>query len=68
MTRTRTAERIVPEILGVAEIADVSGLKADTITKYRSLGKFPAPDWTTARQDLWSRETILRWLRERRTT
>lgn len=52
-------------ILGVAEVADLTGLKPDTITKYRSLGKFPDPDHTTARQDLWERSTVERWMSER---
>lgn len=53
------------EILGVAEVAEVSGLKPDTITKYRSLGQFPEPDYRTARQDLWKAETIEGWLEGR---
>ncbi len=52
-------------ILGVAEIAEMTGLKPDTITKYRSLGRFPDPDHKTARQDLWERETIAAWMHER---
>lgn len=50
---------------GVAEVAALTGLKPDTITKYRSLGKFPEPDHRTARQDLWERSTIVRWMNER---
>ncbi len=52
-------------ILGVAEVAEMTGLKPDTITKYRSLGKFPEPDHATARQDLWEVSTIAKWMDER---
>ena len=54
------------ELGGVAEVAEWTGLKPDTITKYRSLGKFPEPDWTTARQDLWNRRTIEMWKETKR--
>ena len=54
-----------PTILGVAEVADLTGLRPDTITKYRSLGKFPDPDHKTKRQDLWEVETIAAWMNER---
>lgn len=57
--------RIEYEILGVAEIAEVSGLKPDTITKYRKRGIFPEADYSTARQDLWRAETIEAWLEDR---
>ncbi len=58
----------IPEICGVAEFAAAAGVKPDTITRYRHRGLLPEPDWTTARQDLWSRDTVWQWIRQRRTS
>lgn len=52
-------------ILGVAEAAELTGLEPGTITKYRQRGIFPPPDHVTARQDLWERKTIEKWMTER---
>lgn len=50
---------------GVAEVAGWTGLEPATITKYRSRGIFPPPDWITKRQDLWSYKTIRAWMERR---
>jgi len=53
------------DLLGSAEVAELVGLKPETIWVYTSRGMLPDPDLETARQKLWLRETIVRWASER---
>ena len=47
--------------LTISEIAEVTGLKVDTINKYRSRNTLPDPDSVVGRTPIWKRETIDSW-------
>lgn len=49
------------DLLGSAEVAELVGLKPETIWVYTSRGMLPEPDMRTARQKLWFRDTIEAW-------
>ena len=53
------------ELLGSREVAELVGLKPETIWVYTSRGMLPEPDQETARQKLWRQDTIIRWASER---
>ena len=47
--------------LTISEIAEVTGLKVDTINKYRTRATLPEPDFVIGRTPVWKRETIESW-------
>ena len=49
------------DLLGSAEVAELVGLKPETIWVYTSRGMLPEPDLETARQKLWYKDTIVEW-------
>ena len=51
---------------GIHEIAEHLGKSRDLISKWKERGKLPAPDTSTARQDLWWPETIIQWEQEQK--
>jgi len=52
------------ELLGVAEIAALLGVKAQTVSVWRIRAGFPPPDLTVASAALWRQATVERWARE----
>lgn len=49
-------------ILGIQEIAELTGLKEQTLRQYRSEDKLPMADAVISGSPLWSKETILNWV------
>ena len=47
--------------LTISEIAELTGLKVDTINKYRNRNTLPEPDNVIGRTPTWKRETIETW-------
>ena len=56
------------ELLGVGEVADIIGLKVETVYVMHSEGKLPEPDAYAngGRTKLWERRTIKTWDKKRR--
>ena len=50
-------------VWGVHEIAEYLGVAENLVSQWKRRGKLPAPDTSTARQDLWWPETIKQWER-----
>jgi predicted DNA-binding transcriptional regulator AlpA len=53
------------ELLDVAQIADIVGVKPATIRQYAHRGDMPKPDRRFGRSPAWRRSTIARWLEDR---
>jgi excisionase family DNA binding protein len=53
------------ELLTYSEIAELTGLKYDTIYRYRKQNTLPAPDLTIGRTPVWKRQTINEWISKR---
>jgi predicted site-specific integrase-resolvase len=49
------------DLLGVAEIAALLGVRGQTVSVWRRRGQLPAPDVTVKAADLWLRETVVEW-------
>jgi len=47
--------------LTISDIAEATGLKVDTINKYRTRNTLPEPDSKIGRTPVWKRETIETW-------
>lgn len=47
--------------LTISDIAELTGLKVDTINKYRTRNTLPEPDNVIGRTPTWKRETIETW-------
>ena len=57
-------------LMRMPEIAALAGVQPVTIRKYRSMGRFPAPDRIVDLASgkpcpLWTRGTVERWMAER---
>src|SRR5206468_1924836 len=63
IARTQRPETV--ELVGIAEIAELTGLAMRTIYAYRQSGKLPAPDFELTVGPVWKRKTIEQWDRER---
>jgi predicted DNA-binding transcriptional regulator AlpA len=46
------------------ELADLLGISRRALDRERSAGAFPQPDRIIGKMPLWSRETVLIWLKE----
>lgn len=53
------------ELVSVAEIAALAGVKPGTVIKWRQRGLLPAPVATLQAGNIWRRRDIERWLAER---
>ncbi|QDP60661.1 MAG: hypothetical protein Unbinned1469contig1000_40 [Prokaryotic dsDNA virus sp.] len=49
-------------VLGIKEIAQLTGLKEQTIRQYKSDGKLPDPDAVISGNPLWNKVSILDWV------
>lgn len=47
--------------LTISDIAEATGLKVDTINKYRTRNTLPEPDSKIGRTPVWKRDTIETW-------
>jgi len=48
-------------ILGMAEVADLLGVKLRTVHQWRFRGVLPVPDFTVNDSPAWKMDTIQRW-------
>ena len=48
-------------LLTSTEVADLLGVKVNTVTAWRSRHRMPEPDVTYGRTPLWREDTILAW-------
>jgi len=53
------------ELLDVARVVEVSGLRPQTIRAYLLRGKIPPPDERLGGRPVWRRRTIERWMAAR---
>lgn len=56
---------MVKDFLTNDEVAELTGLKYDTLYTYRRRNIFPEPDIYIGRTPVWSRATIEKWLKDR---
>ncbi len=56
---------MVKDFLTNDEVAELTGLKYDTLYTYRRRNIFPEPDIYIGRTPVWSRATIEKWLKNR---
>ena len=54
----------LPELLGLAELADMLGMKKDAVIQRVRRGRLPVPDLRLAAGPIWKAETIRPWLKE----
>lgn len=52
------------DLLGLAEIAELLGIRRASVDQLRWRGVLPEPDAMVSGRPLWHRETIERWARE----
>lgn len=57
----------INELVGPMEVADMTGLKLETVHQYRSRGQMPDPVVLISRTPVWTRDTINEWDEGRRT-
>lgn len=53
------------DLLTYSEIAELTGLKYDTIYRLRKNNTLPAPDLIVGRTPVWKRQTINEWIKTR---
>ena len=51
-----------PDLLGIADVAELAGTKEKTISAYLARHQMPAPDGRIGRTPYWKRKTIEAWL------
>jgi len=49
------------ELVGMVEIAELTGLKLESVHRYHSTGRMPPAATRISGKDLWDRATILEW-------
>lgn len=59
MTKTCTCKPV-----GMAELADIFGVKRATVDQWGQRGILPQPDWTVGGRPAWNEPKILEWGRE----
>ncbi len=59
--RARLAEELRPIILDVPAVADLLGVKVDTVWKWRQRKVTPPEDGTVSGQPWWWEDTLLGW-------
>lgn len=60
------AARVIDgQLLDSAQVAELLGVRPETIARYRSRGELPAPDVTLGRSPGWYRATITAWRAQR---
>lgn len=55
------ATKIVLDLVGVTEIAEMFGVNRVTVGKWRHRGLLPEPDAFLPKRPLWFRDTIVAW-------
>lgn len=53
------------ELMSLAEVAEMLGIKPESVTRYLTGGRFPEPDKRFGRYPAWYKSTIRDWQKTR---
>ncbi len=52
------------DLVGPNEIADMLGVKRQTVYVWRNRRLIPEPEWTVSGSPIWQRKTVEKWAKE----